>query len=106
VIVAITGATAALAGLVLVFLGTLLAAYQAIPGEQSWTRTRGRLRTASRAALGGFVLSLVGLTLDVAWLLSAGGDCFFRACVVLFFVQVGALIAGGVWMTLGVLLRG
>jgi hypothetical protein len=105
-VVAFTGASAALAGLVLVFLGVLVTTYQELLGRDNIERTLTRLRNAARGILGVFGVSLVSVVIDVAWLTAAGGDCFYRAAVVVFFVQLAVVAVGAAWTTLGVLLRG
>jgi hypothetical protein len=105
VIIAITGASGALAGLILVFLGVLIAAYQPLVGGTT-ERVLRRFRGASLWTLVVFGLSLVSVVLDVAWLMAQGGHCFYVAAVVMFFVQLAALAAIACYATIGVLLKG
>jgi hypothetical protein len=105
-VIAATGATAALAGLVLVFLGVLVTTYQQLLGRENIDATLKRLKKAATGTLAVFGISLASLVLDVSWLVASGGDCFYRASVVLFFVQLGAVAVAATWTTLGVLLRG
>jgi hypothetical protein len=106
VLIAGTGASAALAGLVLVFLGVVLTTYQELLGRENIDATLKRLKNAAKVTLGVFCISLASLVLDVTWLVASGGNCFYRASVVLFFVQLGAVAVGAIWTTLGVLLKG
>lgn len=99
------GASAALAGLVLVFLGVLIAAYQPLVGNTS-QRVLSRFRMASIWTLAVFGVSLVSVVLDAIWLIGSGGDRFYVSCVVLFFIQLVALGGIAAYATLGVLLRG
>jgi hypothetical protein len=105
-VVAFTGASAALAGLVLVFLGVLITTYQELLGRENIDQTLKRLKNAARGTLCMFGVSLASVVIDVAWLTAPGGDCFYRAAVVVFFVQLAVVAVGAAWTTLGVLLRG
>jgi hypothetical protein len=105
VIITLTGASAGLGGLVLVFLGVLVAAYQPLVGTAA-NATLRRFRDAALAALVVFGASLVSLALDVAWLMAGGGHSFYLVAAVVFFVQL-ALLAGLAWFsTVSVLLKG
>jgi O-antigen ligase len=106
VVVTTTGASAALAGLILVFLGVLIAAYQPLVGAQTPDKILRRFKSATVWALVVFGLSLVSVVLDATWLITRGGHCFYVATVVLFFVQLAALAATACYSTIGVLLKG
>jgi len=106
VVVALAGTSAAIAGFVLVFLGILITTYQELLGRTGIDNTLKRLKVAARAMLAVFAISLASLVLDVAWLASNGGDCFYYAALAVFFGQLGAVAVGAGWTTLGVLLRG
>jgi O-antigen ligase len=103
--VALVGASSALAGLILVFLGVLIAAYQPLIGRSSESTLR-RFKTASVWALVVFGISLASVVIDVSWLMTKGGDCFYVSAAVLFFVQLAALAGIAVYATFGVLLKG
>jgi O-antigen ligase len=105
VILGLTGASAALGGLVLVFLGVVVAAYQPLIGVASDT-TLGKFKNAGLAALAVFLVSLASLILDVAWLVATGGHRLYVAAVVLFFVQIATLVALAWFSTIHVLLKG
>lgn len=104
-VVAITGASAALAGLVLVFVGVLIAAYQPLVGKVSDPILQS-FRRAALWALAVFGLSLASVTLDASWLIAAGGGGFYRVVLVAFFVLLAALAAIACYASLAVLLRG
>ena len=106
VVVALAGASAAIAGFVLVFLGILITTYQELLGREGIDDTLERLKLAACGMLGVFVISLSSVALDIAWLAATGGSCFYDVTLVVFFVQLGALALGAGWTTLGVLLRG
>ena len=71
VVLAILGSAAALAGLVLVFLGVVIAAYQAFPSNTT-SQIPARYRTAATWTLAVFAFSLVTVALALAWLLAGG----------------------------------
>lgn len=104
-VTAIVGASAALAGLVLVFLGVLVTSYQTLLGTAK-DETLGRFRNASWIALGVFGLALVNVGLGVAWIDATGGDRLYAAVVGLFFAELGALGVAALYATWRVLLRG
>lgn len=107
VVIAATGASAAIAGLVLVFLGVLVTSYQQLLGVEGVSnRTLGRFKTAARLTFGVFAISLIALTLSTSWLVASGGKCFYVATLVFFFLQLGALAAVAAYSTFRVLLRG
>ena len=103
---AMAGASAALAGLVLVFLGVLVSAYQPLVGPQTPDRILRRFKTAAVAALGVFGLCLAGVVLASTWLVAGAGGCLFAAVVGVFLAQLVALAAIACYSTFGVLLRG
>jgi hypothetical protein len=84
----------------------LVTTYQELLGRENIDDTLKKLKNAGRGTLAVFAISLASLVLSVSWLVVAGGDCFYRASVVLFFVQLGAVAVAATWTTLGVLLRG
>lgn len=104
VVIAEVGATAAFAGLVLVFLGILVSTYQTLLGQTTQT-TLDRFRRASRLSLGVFVVALVGVAASSCWLIVGGGDTFYGITLGLFFLELVALAAVAVYATVRVLLR-
>jgi hypothetical protein len=106
VIIATTGASSALAGLVLVFLGVLVTTYQQLLGPDQPDAALRKFKTAAFGALALFGLSLVNVVVDLSWLIAGGGHCFYIAALVLFFGQLAALAAVAGYATIGVLLKG
>jgi hypothetical protein len=104
IVITLTGASAALSGLVLVFLGVLVAAYQPLIGPAS-NATLLKYRQASYAALGVFFVSLASVVVDTLWMVGKGGHCFFVAVVVLFLVHIAALAGLAWYSTVNVLLK-
>ena len=91
-VLAVVGASAGLAGLVLVFLGVLISTYQARLGNAR-EATLQRIRTATWISLGAFVFCLAVVALAAAWLSVPGGHCFYVAVLVCFFVELSGLVA-------------
>jgi hypothetical protein len=105
VVIAIIGATAALAGLVLVFVGVLVTAFQTLLGHAP-EATLNRFKRASWLGVIVFCEALSGVAASAAWLIAGGGRCLYFAVLVLFFVQLVALLAVALYSTLRVLLQG
>jgi hypothetical protein len=105
IVITLTGASAALAGLVLVFLGFLIASYQPLIGRVG-EQTLARFRAASKGALAVFFVSLLSLLVDTTWLVAEGDHAFYVGAVVLFFVLLAALAALALFSTVRVLLQG
>src|SRR5712692_1386927 len=84
VVLGALGAAAALAGLVLVFLGIIIAAYQSYAGNAPASVVRP-YRIAGVALFGTFSLSLVTVALCMAWL-ALGGHHWLYGWTVGFFV--------------------
>jgi hypothetical protein len=106
VVVALTGASAALAGLVLVFLGVLVATYQQLLGPNTSDQALAKFKYAAFLSLALFGPSLAGVVVDVSWLIARGGHCFYLVATVIFFAQLVALAATAGYATIGVLLKG
>src|SRR2546427_12927911 len=67
VVIAILGASAALGGFVLVFLGLLISAYQAYPADTPQS-VKSRQRQAAWPTLGAFSLSIGTIGAAALWL--------------------------------------
>jgi hypothetical protein len=88
VVIAACGASAALAGLILVFLGVVIAGYQGYPGDTA-SRLLTPYRLATGAILAVFALSLASAGLSLAWLTGrGGGGALYEAAVGTFFAQL------------------
>jgi uncharacterized membrane protein len=85
VVLAVLGAAAALAGLVLVFLGVVIAAYQAFPGDSA-SKIPGRYRVAATWTLSVFTFSLITVALALAWLLTGGSNATLYSIVAIVFI--------------------
>jgi len=71
IVIAILGASAALGGLVLVFLGIIIASYQSYSGGVP-DQVVQPYRTTGTALLGTFGLSLVTVAICLLWLINGG----------------------------------
>jgi hypothetical protein len=102
VVVAILGASAALGGFVLVFLGILISAYQAYPADTAKS-VKERRRRAVWPVLAVFSLSIAGIAIALCWLTVPGGPCLYRAVVVVFAAELAAIVAVAIHTTVRML---
>jgi hypothetical protein len=103
VVPAVFGAAAGLAGLLLVFLGASITAFQSYAGDAPAGAT-ARFRHAGAWILGAFLLGLLDVALSFAWLLSPHRGLRDLA-VVLFGVELAATVAAAVTTARAVLWR-
>lgn len=103
VVPAIFGAAAGLAGLLLVFLGVSVAAFQSFAGDAPPAAT-ARFRRAGAWILGAFLLGLVDVAVGFAWLLSPG-RALRDVAAVLFAVELTATALAAVVTARAVLWR-
>jgi len=95
VVLGALGAAAALAGLVLVFLGIVIAAYQSYAGNAPAAVVRP-FRIAGIALFGTFGLSLLTVALCMVWLALGGPHWLYGWTVGFFVLQlVAAFVAAG-----------
>ena len=97
-VIAILGASAALAGFVLVFLGIVIAAYQSYSGEVPAPVVQP-FRSAGTALLGTFALSLVTVALSLLWLINGGPAGLYGWSIGLFALQLVAVFVSAAWTT-------
>jgi hypothetical protein len=100
---AIFGAAAGLAGLLLVFLGVSISAFQSFAGDAPAAAT-ARFRRAALWILGAFLLALVDVAVCFAWLLSPH-DGLHDAAAVLFAIELAATALAAVTTARAVLWR-
>jgi hypothetical protein len=98
VVIAILGASAALGGFVLVFLGTVIAAYQSVP-PGSPPQVRARNRQARWPIVGAFSLSLVSVAMSSVWLVVPGGADLYWANVFMFSTELALILTLALWTT-------
>ena len=98
IVVAILGASAALAGFELVFLGIIIAAYQSYPGSVP-EHVVQPYRTTGSALLGTFGLSLVTVAISLIWLINGGSIGLYGWAIGLFALQLIAVFSSAAWAT-------
>ena len=91
VIVTVLGAAAGLAGLVLVFLGIVVTAYQSFPGDTPDKVVSG-FRSAAMLTLGTFVLGIGCVALATLWLLTRNNAFLYAAALTVFAAQLLLLL--------------
>ena len=92
VMIAMIGASAALAGLTLVFLGLAINGYQSYPADTT-EKVKANARRPAWLILKVFVLGIVTTALAALWLAIPGGNCFYWICVVVFLADLLAIVA-------------
>jgi hypothetical protein len=103
VVLALLGASAALSGLLLMFLGLVVGAYGGLPGDTPRSVKTPYRRTGT-IILVAFAIGIVCLVLATCWLLQlTGGQGLYVATVCSFIAQLVAICVATVW-TLGELL--
>jgi hypothetical protein len=104
VVAAVTGASAALVGFLLVFLGALVAAYQAGLGQLRQESLK-RFKTAGWVTAAVFLVGLATIALGVAWLAAGGGQNFYATVLTFFGAELAGLTFVALYTTWRVLLR-
>ncbi len=98
VVIAMLGASASIGGLVLVFLGLVIASYQSVAADAPRT-VKNRAKRPGWPVLGVFALSMVSVTVSLAWLAAPGGDLLYCMAISVFATQLLAVFALAVGMT-------
>lgn len=101
-VLAILGASAALAGFVLVFLGIIIASYQSYSGGVPEQVVKP-YRTTGGILLATFALCLVAVLACLAWLVGGGPGEVYGVTVAVFVVEVVAVFGAALWATRTVL---
>jgi uncharacterized membrane protein len=97
VVLAILGASAGLSGLVLVFLGLVVAAYGGLAGDTP-SAVRTPLRRTGWVIFLAFALGIACVAVATVWLLRLGGNqSLYVATASLFVVQLVALVIASAW---------
>ena len=104
VVIAILGASAALAGFVLVFLGIMITSYQSYSGGVP-DEVVQPYRAIGSALLGTFGLSLVTVAICLLWLINGSSPGLYGWAIGLFAVQLVAVFASAATATRMVLWR-
>lgn len=92
------GASAALGGLMLVFLGLLISAYQGFPGDTP-QKVKNRTRMAAWGIFVVFAWGMVSVGLATAWLVAPGGDTLYWIAVVIFASDLVVMVVGAALTT-------
>jgi hypothetical protein len=98
VVLGVLGAAAALAGLVLVFLGIIISAYQSYAGNAP-PAVVTPYRIAGIGLFTTFGLSLITVTASVVWLALGGPSWLYGWTVGLFILQLAAVFLAAGWAT-------
>ncbi len=96
VVLAYLGASAGLAGLVLVFLGLVVAAYGGLAGDTP-RAVRQPLRRTGRVVLAPFLAGILCMLGAGAWLLWPDPQWLYVGTVSLFCLQLVSLAGAAVW---------
>src|SRR6266508_4226986 len=99
VVIAALGASAALAGFVLVFLGVVITGLSSFPPETVRLVRRRYLRMAG-ISVAAFLLSLVTVALGIVWLAYGQSGEIYHWTIWLFFAQLALVFVVGVVTTL------
>lgn len=97
-VLAILGASAALAGFVLVFLGVIIASYQSYPGGVP-AQVVKPYRATGGILLATFALCLLAVLVCLGWLVGGGPGDIYGVTVALFVVEVVGVFAAALWTT-------
>lgn len=90
VIIATVGASAALAGLILVFLGSVVATYQALPATAT-EKTKARAKRPIWPSLVAFLLTMADVALGAIWLDANGSHTLYEINFVVFLIGIVAV---------------
>jgi hypothetical protein len=97
VVLAVVGASAGLAGFVLVFLGLVVGAYGGLAGDTP-PAVRRPLRRTAWWVLASFSLGILALAAGIWWLIDGGSSHLgYVVTCTLFWVQLVTLIASASW---------
>lgn len=91
VVIATMGASAALGGLVLVFLGLVIAAYQALPTDTP-AAVKAKRRRPVWPVLGLFAFCVISVALGFWWLEGRGNNTLYAANNVVFAAELAGIV--------------
>jgi hypothetical protein len=98
------GASAALAGLTLVFLGVVLSTYRGF-GAETPARVLERYRRPAMAVLASAAVCLATVLLAACWMLTRDNDVLYVSCVALFFAELVLLCGSAAYVMRRVMWR-
>lgn len=97
VVLALLGASAGLSGLLLVFLGFVVAAYTGLPGDVPGS-VKTPLRRSGGVLVVAFAIGVLCVIAATAWLVRlTGGPTLYDLTVGLFGLQLVGLVVSTVW---------
>lgn len=97
VVLAVLGASAGLSGLLLVFLGLIVAAYGGLPGDTP-AAVKTPFRRTAWVLLVAFGIGIACIVVASAWLFQlTGGNVLYVTTDVLFVAQLAGLTVGTIW---------
>ena len=102
VVTAILGASAALGGFGLVFLGILISAYQGYPADTPKS-VKDRRRRAVWPVLAVFTMGIAEIALSLIWLAVPGGECLYHVVVWTFAVLLAGIVGVAIYTTVRML---
>jgi hypothetical protein len=98
VIVAVLGTSAGIAGIVLVFLGLILAAYQSFAADTP-PAVLDRFRRSTILTFGAFVVGIVSVVLATAWLIELQDhQALYVATLCVFMAQIAVTVIAAGWV--------
>ena len=104
VVIAILGASAALGGFTLVFLGIVITSYESYAGGVA-DRVLSPYRRSGAVLLGVFAVCLITVALSLLWLINGGSVGLYDATIALFALELVVVFGGAVVATRMVLWR-
>lgn len=104
VVIAILGASAALAGFTLVFLGIVITSYQSYSGGVADQVLRP-YRLSGTVLLGVFAVCLITVAVSLLWLVNGGSTGLYDTSIALFALELVVVFGGALWATRMVLWR-
>ena len=104
VVIAILGASAALGGFTLVFLGIVITSYESYSGGVA-DKVLSPYRRGGTVLLGVFAVCLITVALSLLWLINGGTVGLYDATIALFALELVVVFGGAVVATRMVLWR-
>ena len=104
VVIAILGASAALGGFTLVFLGIVITSYQSYSGAVA-DQVLHPYRLSGTVLLGVFAVCLITVALSLLWLINGGSVGLYDVTIAVFALELVVVFGGAAWATRMVLWR-
>ncbi len=97
-VIAMLGASAALGGFVLVFLGIVITSYESYAGQVPEPVVHP-YRTSGAVLLGTFGLCLVTVASSLIWIINGGTIILYDVTIILFAVELAVVFSSALWTT-------